>query len=97
MVQFLDAQSSQVDRSISYHCEHGVASDTQFVNLFVNHPPIIRSAPMVMNTVNVGGIWDFELKKEDPNKNDRLIFTAHKLPKGMRMDPPTGFLRWEPT
>ena len=88
----------QVD-SINYaiSASHGVASDTQFVNLFVNHPPIIRSAPMVMNTVNVGGIWDFELKIEDPNKNDRLIFTAHKLPKGMRMDPRTGFLRWEPT
>ena len=88
----------QVD-SINYAiiASHGVASDTQFVNLFVNHPPIIRSAPMVMNTVNVGGIWDFELKIEDPNKNDRLIFTAHKLPKGMRMDPRTGFLRWEPT
>ena len=88
----------QVD-SINYAiiASHGVASDTQFVNLFVNHPPIIRSAPMVMNTVSVGGIWDFELKIEDPNKNDRLIFTAHKLPKGMRMDPRTGFLRWEPT
>ena len=88
----------QVD-SINYAiiASHGVASDTQFVNLFVNHPPIIRSAPMVMNTINVGGIWDFELKIEDPNENDRLIFTAHKLPKGMRMDPRTGFLRWEPT
>ena len=88
----------QVD-SINYAviASHGVASDTQFVNLFVNHPPIIRSAPMMMNTINVGGIWDFELKIEDPNKNDRLVFTAHKLPKGMRMDPHTGFLRWEPT
>ena len=76
---------------------HGVATDTQFVNLFVNHPPIIKSAPMMMNTINVGGIWDFELEVEEPNKKDRLVYTAHKLPQGMRMDPHTGFLRWEPT
>ncbi len=76
---------------------HGVATDTQFVSLFVNHPPIIKSAPMPMNTILVGGIWDFEITVEDPNKNDRLVYTAHKLPKGMRMDPYTGHLRWEPT
>lgn len=76
---------------------HGVATDTQFVDIFVNHPPIIESAPMIMNTINVGGIWDFDLQISDPNKNDRLVFTAHKLPKGMRMDPHSGFLRWEPT
>jgi len=88
----------QVDTvQYSIIASHGVATDTQFVDLFVNHPPIIKSAPMMMNTINVGGIWDFELKIEDPNKNDRLIYTAHKLPEGMRMDPQTGFLRWEPT
>ena len=76
---------------------HGVAMDTQTVNLFVNHPPIIKSAPMMMNAINVGGIWDFELEVEEPNKKDRLIYTAHELPNGMRMDPQTGFLRWEPT
>jgi len=76
---------------------HGVATDTQFVSLFVNHPPIIKSAPIMMNTINAGGIWDFEIKVEDPNKNDKLIYTARKLPEGMRMDPHTGFLRWEPT
>ena len=76
---------------------HGVATDTQYVDLFVNHPPIIDSAPMLMNKINVGGIWDFDLKIRDPNKNDILTFTAHELPEGMRMDPQTGRLRWEPT
>ena len=76
---------------------HGVAMDTQSVNLFVNHPPIIKTAPMMMNAINVGGIWDFDLEVEEPNKKDRLIYTAHELPNGMRMDPQTGFLRWEPT
>ena len=88
----------QVD-TINYSVivSHGVATDTQNVKLFVNHPPIIKSAPMMMNTINVGGIWDFDLVIEEPNKDDKLIYTAHKLPKGMRMDPQTGFLRWEPT
>ena len=76
---------------------HGVATDSQFVSLFVNHPPVIKNAPMMMNTISVGGIWDFELEVYDPNKNDPLIFTANKLPPGMRMDPHSGFLRWEPT
>ena len=76
---------------------HGVATDTQRVNLFVNHPPVIKSSPSPMNTILVGGIWEYELKVEDPNKNDRLVFTAHKLPEGMRMDPDSGLLRWEPT
>ena len=37
---------------------HGVATDTQYVNIFVNHPPIIKSAPMTMNKINVGGYLD---------------------------------------
>ena len=76
---------------------HGVAIDSQYVSLFVNHPPVIKNAPMMMNTISVGGIWDFEIDVYDPNKNDPLVFTANKLPSGMRMDPHTGFLRWEPT
>ena len=76
---------------------HGVATDTQYVDLFVNHPPIIKASPNPVNKINVGGIWDFELIIEDPNKNDKLIYTAHELPEGMRMDPYTGRLRWEPT
>ena len=76
---------------------HGVATDTQFVDLFVNHPPIIKSSPLPMNKINVGGIWDYDLEIEDPNKKDVVVYTAHELPKGMRMDPHTGRLRWEPT
>ena len=32
---------------------HGVASDTQFVKVFVNHPPIIQKAPPPMTKINV--------------------------------------------
>ncbi len=76
---------------------HGVATDTQYVNIFVNHPPIIKSAPNPMNKINVGGAWDFQLEVKDPNENDRLVFVAHNMPPGMRMDPHTGRLLWEPT
>ena len=76
---------------------HGVATDTQYVNVFVNHPPIIKSSPNPMNKINAGGIWDFDIEVVDPNENDKLVYIAHQLPQGMRMDPNTGRLRWEPT
>ncbi|MBT4144126.1 MAG: VCBS repeat-containing protein [Candidatus Marinimicrobia bacterium] len=76
---------------------HGVATDTQFVNLFVNHPPIIRKAPPPMNLINLGDTWDFQIEVDDPNKTDQLVYTAHVLPEGMRMDPYLGRLRWDPT
>ncbi len=50
-----------------------------------------------MTKINVGAIWDFDLKVQDPNINDKLIYTAHVLPEGMRMDPHTGRLHWEPS
>ena len=39
----------------------------------------------------------YDVHQKDPNKNDILTYTAHELPEGMRMDPKTGRLRWEPT
>ena len=76
---------------------HGVATDTQYVNVFVNHPPIVKSSPNPMNKINAGGIWDFDIEVTDPNEDDKLVYIAHQLPQGMRMDPKTGRLRWEPT
>ena len=88
----------QVD-TVSYAivATYGVATDTQYVDVFVNHPPIIKKAPLAMNKINVGGIWDYQIEVIDPNRNDQIIFTAHSLPKGMRMDPKSGRLRWEPS
>ncbi len=76
---------------------HGVASDTQYVNLFVNHPPIIKKAPPPMNLITLGDTWDFQLGVDDPNAGDQLVYTAHKLPDGMRMDAYLGRLKWDPT
>ena len=65
----------QVD-SVKYAviASHGVATDTQFVALFVNHPPIINKTPPMINPIDVGETWEFDLNIEDPNKNDILVF-----------------------
>ena len=47
------------------------ATDTEFVSLFVNHPPVIKKAPPGMNKINVGDIWEYQLEIKDPNKNDK--------------------------
>ena len=88
----------QVD-SVKYAviASHGVATDTQFVDLFVNHPPIINKTPPMINPIDVGETWEFDLNIENPNKNDVLVFSADSLPTGMRMDSQTGYLRWTPT
>ena len=76
---------------------HGVAVDSQMVSLYVNHPPVIDSAPMHMNVINLGEEYRFQLGISDPNVKDDLIFTAHEMPEGMRMDPYSGMIVWEPT
>ncbi len=91
----------QID-TISFDVEtrHGIASDIEQVKVYVNHPPIIRTAPPPMTKLKVGQVWEFDLQAEDPNQkapNNELIFVAHVLPDGMRMDAHTGRLRWEPT
>ena len=50
-----------------------------------------------MNKINVGDIWEYQLEIKDPNKNDQIVYTAHVLPDGMRMDPTSGLLVWEPS
>ena len=89
---------TQIDsQNFAIVANHGVAADTQEVILFVNHPPVIDRAPPPMNKVNLGYVWDFQLEVTDPNVNDVLTYTAVEMPDGMRMDPFTGRLRWEPT
>ncbi len=89
---------AQIDtQSFTVIANHGVAADTQDVFLYVNHPPVIERAPPPMNKVNLGYVWDFQLEVTDPNVNNVLTFTAVEMPDGMRMDPFTGRLRWEPT
>jgi len=88
---------AQIDtQNFAVIANHGVAADTQEVVLYVNHPPIIERAPPMMNVVNLGYVWDFQLEVADPNVNNTLTFTALEMPEGMRMDPFTGRLRWEP-
>lgn len=76
---------------------HGLAVDTQVVPLFVNHPPILEETPPAMNVVNLGEEFDFQIVATDPNKDDKLVYTAVEMPEGMRMDPYTARIHWEPT
>ena len=97
LVEWTPAVTQIDSQNFAIIANHGVATDTQKVTLFVNHSPIIDRAPPPMNKVNLGYVWDFQLEVTDLNVNDVLTYTAVEMPEGMRMDPFTGRLRWEPT
>ena len=89
---------TQIDtQKFRVRVNHGIAVDTQTVSIFVNHPPIIRSAPMKMNVISLGEEYRFQPDIIDPNKNDNIIYSALEMPEGMRMDPYSGMIVWEPT
>jgi len=90
--------STQIDtQKFIVKLSHGVAVDSQKVSLYVNHPPIIESAPLKMNVITLGEEYRFQLEISDPNSKDDLIYTAIEMPSRMRMDPYTGMIVWEPT
>jgi len=89
---------SQIDtQRFTVKVNHGIAIDSQSVAIYVNHPPIVEAAPMSMNVINLGEEYRFQLNISDPNLKDDLIYTAHEMPNGMRMDPYGGMIHWEPT
>ncbi|NQU27362.1 MAG: hypothetical protein HQ528_03650 [Candidatus Marinimicrobia bacterium] len=89
---------AQIDSaSFTFFVTHGVARDTQKAVIFVNHPPIIESAPTGIITVRLGETYDAQILARDPNSGDQLQYSALLLPEGMRMDPYNGRLLWEPT
>ncbi len=91
-------ENTQVDtQSAQIVVQHGVAADTQHVELYVNHPPIIVKAPSPMVMLQSGETWDFQIEAFDPNTLDELTFSAVDIPAGMRLDPYTGRLFWEPS
>jgi hypothetical protein len=90
--------ATQIDsQSFKVVVRHGVAADSQRVTLFVNHPPVIEEAPLPMNVVKLGEEYRFQIGVYDPNKDDELVYTAVEMPEGMRMDPFTALIVWEPT
>ena len=89
---------TQIDtQKFMVNVSHGIAVDSQEVALYVNHPPIVESAPLKMNVISLGEEYRFQLKIKDPNDQDNLIYTAIEMPEGMRMDPYSGMVVWEPT
>jgi len=88
---------AQIDtQAFSVEVRHGIAVDTQHVNIFINHPPVIVESPPEMNLINIGQTWEFQMVVDDPNVADVIVFNAVEMPPGMRMDPFTGKLRWDP-
>ncbi|MFQ6613420.1 MAG: Ig domain-containing protein, partial [Fidelibacterota bacterium] len=76
--------------------QQGVATDTQSVAVYINHPPVIVKAPPPMVKLELGDSWEFTPDIFDPNANDEITYVARELPAGMRMDPYNGRLYWEP-
>lgn len=97
LVEWTPAATQIDSQRFAIVARQGVATDTQRVVVFINHPPVLVAVPPPMNLVRVGDTWDFQLKATDPNKNDKLTYTAVVMPEGMRMDPFTGRLKWDPT
>ncbi|MFQ6675206.1 MAG: Ig domain-containing protein, partial [Fidelibacterota bacterium] len=91
-------QPAQVDTvEFRIAASHGIASDTQFVSIFVNHPPILTSIPDPMTKVALGDTFEFQFQVDDPNEFDVIRYEPLSLPTGMRIDPSTGRLLWVPT
>lgn len=90
-------QPAQVDTiQFTLVASHGIASDTQLVTLFVNHPPILTSVPDPMTKLALGDTIDFQFLVDDPNEFDVIRYEPISLPSGMRIDPSTGRLVWVP-
>ena len=93
-----EPQSAQVDtQTFVVSANHGIASDSQRVSIFVNHPPILVSVPDQMNKVSIQDTLDFQLEVDDPNEFDVIRYDPVSLPPGMRVDPSTGRILWVPS
>ncbi len=91
-------QSTQIDtQKFVVTANHGIAIDTQYVSLFVNHPPILSSVPDLMTNIALNDTFDFQLVVEDPNEFDIIRYEPIALPVGMRIDPSTGRILWVPS
>ncbi|NOZ75084.1 MAG: hypothetical protein GXO90_06840 [FCB group bacterium] len=89
--------NTQVDtQRFSLVVQHGVATDTQKVAVYINHPPVIVKVPPPMIKLELGDTWEFTPDIFDPNADDEITYVARELPEGMRMDPFNGRLYWEP-
>ena len=91
-------QSTQIDtQRFVVSTNHGVAVDTQYVKIFVNHPPIFANTPESMTKITVNDTFDFQLKINDPNEFDIIRYEPIAMPDGMRIDPSSGRILWIPS
>jgi RHS repeat-associated protein len=59
-----------------------------------NRPPVITTTPMVDATVL--GEYVYDVNAEDADQ-DVLVYSLEKAPVGMRIDPTTGIIHWQPS
>jgi cellulose biosynthesis protein BcsQ/uncharacterized integral membrane protein len=71
--------------------------DTATVEIEVskaNDPPVITSKPVTKAMVGV--LYSYNVRAEEPDKEDTLTYSLVAQPAGMRIDSLTGLIQWAP-
>ena len=77
--------------------DRGGEKDTATVKVEVgkaNDPPVITSKPVT--TAMVGILYSYNVRAEEPDKEDTLTYSLVAQPAGMRIDSLTGLIQWAP-
>jgi cellulose biosynthesis protein BcsQ len=60
----------------------------------VNDPPVIISKPVT--EAMVGVLYSYNVRVEEPDKEDKLTYSLISQPAGMKIDSLTGLIQWTP-
>jgi hypothetical protein len=60
----------------------------------VNDPPVIISKPVT--EAMVGVLYSYNVRVEEPDKEDKLTYSLVSQPSGMKIDSLTGLIQWTP-
>jgi len=77
--------------------DRGGEKDTATVKIEIskaNDPPVITSKPVT--TAMVGILYSYNVRAEEPDKEDTLTYSLVAQPAGMRIDSLTGLIQWAP-
>jgi hypothetical protein len=72
----------------------GTATVEVIVNA-INDPPRITSKPV--ETTRVWAQYTYDVGAQDPDPQDKLVYSLMAGPDGMTIDPTTGLIEWRPT
>ena len=79
-------------------CDHQDETDTATVSVTVeplNDAPVITSKPETTAMLNV--LYTYDVNAVDPDTQDTLTYFLTSKPEGMKIDPVTGLIKWNPT